>query len=90
MNYKEAIWKRFRISKPVIPLPTGNNRWILVKSLSQNSLDRDIFPTHLADILDKALETKNEHRLVDGSIDKISTDDESNEKPESKTDYDGD
>ena len=32
----------------------------------------DIFPIHLADILDTAVETKNEHRLVEGSIDKIS------------------
>ena len=44
-----------------------------------------MFPTHLADISDKALETKNEHGLVDGNIDKISTDDESDEEPESKT-----
>ena len=34
--------------------------------------DGDILPTHLADILDKAIETKNEHRLVDESIDEIS------------------
>ena len=33
-----GIWKRARISKSVIPLQTGNNGWILVKSLSQNSL----------------------------------------------------
>ena len=53
-------------------------------------IGRDIFPTHLADISDKAPETKNEHRLVDGSIDKISTDDESDEEPESKIDSDSD
>ena len=28
VNYQEAIWKQFRIYKPVIPLPTGNNGWI--------------------------------------------------------------
>ena len=33
VNYQEAIWKRFRISKPVIPLPTGNNGWILVNKV---------------------------------------------------------
>ena len=30
VNYQETIWKRFRISKPVISLPTGNNGLILV------------------------------------------------------------
>ena len=49
-----------------------------------------MLPTHLAGISDKAIETKNEHRLVDGSIDKISTDNESDEEPVSKTDNDGD
>ena len=86
VNYQEAIFKRFRISKPVIPLPTRDNEWILVnKAIEPKWSDRDIFPTHLADISDKALETKNEHGLVDGNIDKISTDDESDEEPESKT-----
>ena len=30
VNYQEAIWKRARISKLVIPLPTGSNGWIVV------------------------------------------------------------
>ena len=30
VNCQEAIWKQFHIFKPVIPLPTGNNGWILV------------------------------------------------------------
>ena len=33
VSYQEAIWKRTRISKPVIPLPTGNNGWILVNKV---------------------------------------------------------
>ena len=33
VNYQEAIWKRARISKPAIPLPTENNGWILVNKV---------------------------------------------------------
>ena len=33
VNYQEAIWKRARISKPVIPLRTGKNGWILVNKI---------------------------------------------------------
>ena len=33
VNYQEAIWKRAPISKPVIPLPTENNGWILVNKV---------------------------------------------------------
>ena len=33
VNYEEDIWKRARISKPIIPLPTGNNGWILVNKV---------------------------------------------------------
>ena len=52
--------------------------------------DGDILPTHLADILDKAMETENEYRLSDGSTDKISTDDESDKESDSETDNDSD
>ena len=50
----------------------------------------DTLPTHLANILDKAIETENEHRLGDGRKDEISTNDESDEEPETKTDNDSD
>ena len=33
VNYQEAILIRFRISKPVIPLLTGSNEWILVNKV---------------------------------------------------------
>ena len=46
--------------------------------------------SHLADISDEALETKNEHRLVDGSVEEISTDDKSDGEPESETESDSD
>ena len=80
MNYQVAIWKRAHISKPVVLLPTEDNGWILVnKVIEPKWCDGNILPTYLADILDKAIETKNEYRLSDGSTDQISTDDESDE-----------
>ena len=50
----------------------------------------DILPTHLADILDKAIETENEYRLSDGSTNEISTEGKSDEEPDSETDNDSD
>ena len=65
-----AICKRAHIPKPVIPLPTKNNRWILVnKVIKPKWRDGDILPTHLVNILDKEIETENDHRPGDGSID---------------------
>ena len=52
--------------------------------------DGDILPTRLPDILNKAIETENEHKLDDGSTDEMSTDDENDEEPESETDNDSD
>ena len=91
MNYQVTIWKQAHISKPVVPLPTEDNGWILVNEVIEPKwCDGDILPTNLADILDKAIETENEYRLNDGSTDKISTDDESDEEPDSETDNDSD
>ena len=84
-----AIWKRAHIPKPVILLPTEDNEWILVNEVIEpNWCDGDILPTNLAVILDKAMETENEHRLGDGRTDEISTDDKSDQEPESETDND--
>ena len=91
VNYQMEIWKRAHILKPVIPIPTDDNGWILVnKAIESKWCDGDILPTHPADILDKAIETDNEHRLGDRSTDEISTDDENDEEPESETDNDSD
>ena len=91
VNHQVAIWKRAHIPKPVVSLPTEDNGWILVnKVIEPKWCDGDILPTHLADILDKAIETENEYRLSDGSTNEISTDDKSDEEPDSETDNDSD
>ena len=76
--------KRARTPKPVIPSPT------VKKVIEPKWCDGDILPTHLSDILDKAIETENKYRLYYWSIDEISTDDESGEEPDSETDGDSD
>ena len=73
VNYSKAIRKRAHIPKPVVFLPTDDNGWILVnKVIEPKWCYGNILPTHLDDISDKAIETENEHRLGDGSIDEIS------------------
>ena len=86
-----AIWKRAHIPKPVVPLPTEDNGWTLVNEVIEPKwCDGDILPTRLADLLDKAIETENEYRLSDGSTNEISSDDESDEEPDSETGNDSD
>ena len=83
--------KRAHIPKPLVPLATEDNEWTLVNEVMEPKwCDRDILPTRLADILDKAIVTENEYRLSDGSTDEISSDDESDEEPDSETDNDSD
>ena len=84
-------WKRAHIPKPVVSLPTEDNGWILVNEVNEPKwCDGDILPTHLADILDKAIEAENEYRLSDGSTGEISSNDESDEELDSETDNDSD
>ena len=62
------IWKRAHISKSVVPSPTEDNGWIFVnKVIEPKWCDGDILPTNLNEILDKAMDTENEHRLGDGA-----------------------
>ena len=86
-----AIWKRAYIPKSVVLFPTEDNGWILINEVIEPKwCDGDILPAHLADILDKAIETENEYRLSDGSTDEISTDDKSDKELDSETDNDSD
>ena len=64
VNYHEAIWKRAPIPKPVVPLSTEDNGWILVNEVIEPKwCNGHILPTHLADILNKAIEIENKYRL---------------------------
>ena len=91
VNYQVVIWKRAHIPKPVVPLSTEDSEWILVNEVIESKwCDGDLLLTHLADILDKAIETENEYRLNDGSTDEISTDDKSDKELDSETDNDSD
>ena len=62
VNYQVAIWKRAHITKPVIPLPTEDNGWTMVGTIIEPKwCVGDILPANLADILDSAIETKNDY-----------------------------